>query len=151
MNEGREAGKRTKKSTCGEAHQLMTLGKWHIKIGYKSMDIVITFCHKLKRSSEGSIPRSHLGDIHRLNEGHQISSHYPKSKVTASCGQNQFIFFGWTCPVVPTLSSWQLVTIWFWSTVSTRGSLNACFLMQLMLKPYTLFQTGKNEIGMGKK
>lgn len=50
-----------------------------------------------------------------------------------------------------TFSNWQLVTIWFWSTVSTRGSINACFLMQLMSKPYTLFQTGERKSrGKGK-
>jgi hypothetical protein len=55
---------------CGEACQLMTLAKEH-----KSMDVIITFYHKLERSSEGSIPRSHLGDIHYLNEGKQMNLH----------------------------------------------------------------------------
>jgi hypothetical protein len=48
----------------------MTLAKEH-----KSMDVIITFYHKLERSSEGSIPRSHLGDIHYLNEGKQMNLH----------------------------------------------------------------------------
>lgn len=54
--------------------------------------------------------------------------------------------------ILPTLSSWQFVAIWFWSTVSTRGSIKACFLMQLMSNPYTLFQTDmENENIINKK
>lgn len=84
------------------------------------------------------------------------SLRYPLSKQRWT---NQLIFSGQKkiptrnirqkCNYQPTLSSWQFVAIWFWSTVSTSGSIMACFLMQLMLNPYTLFQTdveNENEI-----
>lgn len=45
-----------------------------------------------------------------------------------------------------TLTKTSEVTICFGSKVSTSGSAIACFPMQLILKPYTLFQTGRRNI-----
>lgn len=60
------------KFTSRESSQLMALGKRYIKVGYKSMNVIVTFCYELERSSKGSITGRHFGNIHCLSETNQI-------------------------------------------------------------------------------
>jgi len=138
----------------------MTLCKWYIKICHKSMNKIVTSSNKLKRCCEWTVSWRHFWDVHGLNKDEQVSTntnlsnsnkkllpqmkrkiHRCRHYCMKHTMQGTLNIKASSDLILLTLSSWQFVAIWFWSTVSTRGSIKACFLMQLMSNPYTLFQT----------
>lgn len=111
----------------------MAFGERHVKVCDKSMNVIIPLCYQLEWYSKGRVTWGHFGDIHCLKYiGFEIKCHPTKNEEAIALVRD-----------ANTFSNWQLVTIWFASTVSTSGSIIACFFMQLISNPYTLFQTAK--------